>query len=126
MGDPRGRSPRQRETREETSTREVRLDDESPRERANVVFDTTPVSYQMEGGISSDGAWARFKGRSRAGSAAERASASLLALSGTVLPPLALGGLAHAVGAPAAVTLIVAGAVWMLAALAAVHITRSR
>ncbi|GHC78192.1 hypothetical protein GCM10007079_15910 [Nocardiopsis terrae] len=126
MGDPRGQLPQERETRVETHTEEIRLDDESPRTRADVDFDRTPVSYGMEAGIGTEGAWGRFHGRARAGSTAERASASLLTLTGTVLPPLALGGLAHVAGAPAVVTLALAGAVWTLATLVAAHITRTR
>ncbi|PWV52291.1 hypothetical protein BDW27_106209 [Nocardiopsis sp. L17-MgMaSL7] len=126
MADPRGPLPRHRETREEPHVRELRLDAESPRSRADVDIDRTPFTYGMEARLSSEGLSARFKGRARAGSPAERASASFLALSGTVLPPLALGGLAHVVGAPAAVTLIVAGVAWMLATLVALRITGPR
>ncbi|WP_017585659.1 hypothetical protein [Nocardiopsis ganjiahuensis] len=110
----------------ENHTREVRLDDELPRERADVLFDRTPVSYQVEGGINSDGAWASLRGKARAGSMVERASASLLALAGTALPLLFFGGLAHVVGASATVTLAVAGAVWLLSLAAAVYMTRGR
>ncbi|GAA1080259.1 MAG: hypothetical protein JK586_05325 [Nocardiopsis sp. BM-2018] len=124
MGDPRGQFPQQRETRVETHTREIRLDDEYPRERADVDIDRTPVSYQVEGGINSDGAWASLRGRARAGSMVERASASLLALTGTAVPLLAFGGLAHVAGASAAVTLTVAAGAWILAAVAAVYVTR--
>lgn len=126
MGDPRGQLPQQRETRVDTHTREIRLDDEPPRARADVELDRTPVVYEVEGGISTEGAWGSVRGSARAGSKVEKASASLLALAGTVLPLLASGGLAHAVGAPTAVTLAVAGTVWILAVLVAIHITRGR
>ncbi|MFE1167274.1 hypothetical protein [Nocardiopsis sp. NPDC058789] len=105
---------------------ELRLDEEAPRSRADVDIDRTPFTYGMEASLSAEGVSARFKGRARAGSPTERASAALLALGGTVLPPLALGGLAHVVGAPATVTLVVAGVAWMLATLVALRIIGSR
>ncbi|MEU3019755.1 MULTISPECIES: hypothetical protein [unclassified Nocardiopsis] len=106
--------------------REIRLDDEPPRARADVDIDRTPFTYRMEAGIGSGGLWARFRARTRAGSAAERASAALLVLGGTVLPPLTLGGLAHVAGAPAAATLAVAGAAWLVATLVALRVTGPR
>lgn len=126
MGDPRGNLPPQRETRVDTHTREIRLDDESPRVRSYVEFDSTPVAYKVEGGIGLDGAWGAIEGSAEAGSVVEKASAALLTLGATVIPPLTAGGLAHSVGALPAISLVIAGIVWIIALVAALHITSTR
>ncbi|MFC9937127.1 hypothetical protein ACIQFP_02075 [Nocardiopsis alba] len=126
MGNTRGRVPRKRVTRVATYAAEIRLENESPNERADVVFDKTPVAYKVEGGIGVDGAWGSLEGSARAGSVVERASAALLSLGGATLPALAFGGLAHVVGAPVFGTLAVAGIVWTIALVVVLRITRAR
>lgn len=126
MGEPGKPLSRQRETRVDSPIKEIRLDDESPRVRADVEFDRTPVAYRVEGGIGLDGAWGSVEGKAEAGSVVERASAVLLTLTGTIVPVLAFGVLAHVVGASAALILVIAGIVWIIALVVALHTTRTR
>lgn len=126
MGGPEEQLSRQRETRVDSPTREIRLDDESPRVRADVEFDRTPVAYKVEGGIGVEGAWGAIEGKAESGSVVERALAALLALAATTIPTLVAGGLAHAVGASPAISLVIAGGTWFIALAAALRITGAR